>query len=484
MIAASVISMCATTVGDTGKNTYVIWLEHFLCAWFTVEFIIRLIFCPNKLLFVKGIMNWIDLLSLVPFYGKILFKENSPLGFLRFFRLFRIFHAYRLFTFTSGLQIIVKSLVASSRELFLLVIILLLPVAIFASILYEIENDYTGQKHFKNIPESIWWAIITMTTVGYGDMTPLSVPGRIVGGICALCGVLIVALPVTVIGNNFNTYYAHAQARLSLPKKKRRLIMANDMKQLAFIQSHSVSSTGTNADGMNSYAEHLTEADEQITKNYRRYHRRSRNTLFAGGDVYIGTTKSKSEYHEQPESGESATVQESATSLPRNFKLVNSVHESEEYIEEETKRKIMFAQRDAAYDNRKSSGCYRKDSASPSSRSSAELRNAEGESVSSKLRSGKNFRSRITPVELQQPEENLKNALPTRNMAALRLPVITTHLPNTQSSELDSAVEPSHRQPAFEGENAKNENGVINGRHKKYDQHFMNGKITSRTISK
>ena len=78
---------------------------------------------------------------------------------------------------------------------------------------------------FDSIPEAFWWAVITMTTVGYGDVYPKSLLGRILGAICACVGVLIVALPVSVIGSNFTLFYSHAQAQLKLPKKKRTPIL-------------------------------------------------------------------------------------------------------------------------------------------------------------------------------------------------------------------------------------------------------------------
>lgn len=78
---------------------------------------------------------------------------------------------------------------------------------------------------FDSIPEAFWWAVITMTTVGYGDVHPKSLLGKILGAVCACVGVLIVALPVSVIGSNFTLFYSHAQAQLKLPKKKRTPIL-------------------------------------------------------------------------------------------------------------------------------------------------------------------------------------------------------------------------------------------------------------------
>merc|ERR1719220_1143757 len=70
----------------------------------------------------------------------------------------------------------------------------------------------------------LWWALVTMTTVGYGDMVPKTYLGMFVGALCALGGVLTVALPVPVIVSNFEMYYSHTQARAKLPKKRRRVI--------------------------------------------------------------------------------------------------------------------------------------------------------------------------------------------------------------------------------------------------------------------
>ena len=80
------------------------------------------------------------------------------------------------------------------------------------------------QNDFNSIPLGLWWALVTMTTVGYGDIAPKTYLGMIVGTLCAICGVLTVALPVPVIVSNFAMYYSHTQARAKLPKKRRRVI--------------------------------------------------------------------------------------------------------------------------------------------------------------------------------------------------------------------------------------------------------------------
>jgi hypothetical protein len=112
-----------------------------------------------------------------------------------------------------------------SKELTLLVFFLVLGMVIFASLVYYAERLHTNPKNdFKSIPEGLWWAVVTMTTVGYGDMVPKTYAGLIVGSLCALSGVLVIALPVPVIVSNFSLFYSHTQARMKLPKKRRRVV--------------------------------------------------------------------------------------------------------------------------------------------------------------------------------------------------------------------------------------------------------------------
>ena len=211
-------------------------IEGVCVAWFTVELTIRLIFCPEKKAFLKNIMNWIDFLAIVPFYISLaISSQNTSRGtsrnaeeeILLVIRLIRIFRIFKLSRHSPDLQILGHTLKASIRELVLLVFFLLIGVVIFSSLIFYCEKDEPDTR-FTSIPASAWWAIVTMTTVGYGDMTPETIQGKIVGSFCAISGVLMIALPVPVIVNNFSLYYSHAQARLKLPKKRRRVLVNAD----------------------------------------------------------------------------------------------------------------------------------------------------------------------------------------------------------------------------------------------------------------
>lgn len=103
---------------------------------------------------------------------------------------------------------------ASAKELTLLVFFLVLGIVIFASLVYYAERlQANPDNDFNSIPLGLWWALVTMTTVGYGDMTPKTYIGMFVGALCALAGVLTIALPVPVIVSNFAMYYSHTQVK-------------------------------------------------------------------------------------------------------------------------------------------------------------------------------------------------------------------------------------------------------------------------------
>ncbi|CAF1666783.1 unnamed protein product, partial [Adineta ricciae] len=130
-----------------------------------------------------------------------------------------------------GLKILIHTFTASMRELILLIFFLVLFIVIFASLIYYAERlQNNPENDFTSIPIGLWWSIVTMTTVGYGDMVPKTYIGMMVGGLCALTGVLTIALPVPVIVANFAMYYSHTQARSKLPKKRRRVMAVEPVR--------------------------------------------------------------------------------------------------------------------------------------------------------------------------------------------------------------------------------------------------------------
>ncbi|KAK0132188.1 Potassium voltage-gated channel subfamily A member 5 [Merluccius polli] len=187
--------------------------------WFTFELIVRFFACPSKSEFSKTVMNIIDIMSIMPYFitvGTELAEQQGQehqngqqamsLAILRVIRLVRVFRIFKLSRHSKGLQILGQTLKASMRELGLLIFFLFIGVILFSSAVYFAEAD-EPESHFSSIPDAFWWAVVTMTTVGYGDMRPVTVGGKIVGSLCAIAGVLTIALPVPVIVSNFNYFY-------------------------------------------------------------------------------------------------------------------------------------------------------------------------------------------------------------------------------------------------------------------------------------
>lgn len=228
-IILSVLAYCVQTIQEVGENSSahlaMVVIEGVCGVWFTVEFTLRLATCPSKQEFVKQMMNWIDFIAIWPFYIRIFTTDNYPHGaphlayeILAILRLLRLF---RFFKVNLGFQILKQTMIASMRELMLLVLLLIVPVIIFASCAYLAEKT-VNPKDFASIPESFWWAIITITTVGYGDTAPETPLGKFFGSLCAALSIIITALPISIIGSNFSLYYSHAQAQMKLPKKSKR----------------------------------------------------------------------------------------------------------------------------------------------------------------------------------------------------------------------------------------------------------------------
>ncbi|XP_066446631.1 potassium voltage-gated channel subfamily A member 5-like isoform X2 [Eleutherodactylus coqui] len=191
-------------------------IETTCVIWFTFELLVRFFACPSKSEFSKNIMNIIDIVAIIPYFitlGTELAEQQTnngqqamSLAILRVIRLVRVFRIFKLSRHSKGLQILGQTLKASMRELGLLIFFLFIGVILFSSAVYFAEAD-DPESHFSSIPDAFWWAVVTMTTVGYGDMRPVTVGGKIVGSLCAIAGVLTIALPVPVIVSNFNYFY-------------------------------------------------------------------------------------------------------------------------------------------------------------------------------------------------------------------------------------------------------------------------------------
>uniref|UniRef100_A0A672PIF6 Delayed-rectifier potassium channel regulatory subunit KCNS2 n=1 Tax=Sinocyclocheilus grahami TaxID=75366 RepID=A0A672PIF6_SINGR len=188
-------------------------VEHFGIGWFTLELLARFTVAPDLLRFFEHPLNLIDLVSILPFYLTLLMHlvaESGPalanLGRVaQVLRLMRVFRILKLARHSTGLRSLGATLKNSYKEIGLLLLYLGVGVSFFSVMAYTVEKE--DNEGLNTIPAGWWWATVSMTTVGYGDVVPGSVVGKLTASACILAGILVVVLPITLIFNKFSLFY-------------------------------------------------------------------------------------------------------------------------------------------------------------------------------------------------------------------------------------------------------------------------------------
>ncbi|XP_014472802.1 PREDICTED: potassium voltage-gated channel protein Shal isoform X1 [Dinoponera quadriceps] len=192
---------------------------------FTAEYLLRLFAAPSRCKFARSVMSIIDVVAILPYYIGLGITDNDDVsGAFVTLRVFRVFRIFKFSRHSQGLRILGYTLKSCASELGFLVFSLAMAIIIFATVMFYAEKN-VDETNFTSIPAAFWYTIVTMTTLGYGDMVPKTIAGKIVGGVCSLSGVLVIALPVPVIVSNFSRIY-HQNQRADKRKAQRKARLA------------------------------------------------------------------------------------------------------------------------------------------------------------------------------------------------------------------------------------------------------------------
>lgn len=198
IILASVTVVILDSIESLGENYRLLFdvIEWSFTLLFTLEYLLRIYISPQPKKYILSAWGVIDLISLIPTYLSLIFVGAHYLSILRLIRMLRIFRILKLTRFITESRMLFKALRLSVYKIIIFMLFMLILVTLLGSIMYVVEGEQNG---FSSIPQSIYWAIITITTVGYGDIVPITIVGKFIASFMMLIGYSIIAVPTGII---------------------------------------------------------------------------------------------------------------------------------------------------------------------------------------------------------------------------------------------------------------------------------------------
>jgi voltage-gated potassium channel len=193
-VAAVMLDSVASVQLRYGRLLY--GIEWFFTLLFTLEYLLRLSSVGRPSKYATSFYGMVDLLSIIPTYISLVVPGSQYLLVIRILRILRIFRILKLVAYISEARLLAKALRASGRKIAVFLYTVLTLVVIFGSLMYVIEGYESG---FTSIPRSIYWAIVTLTTVGYGDLTPQTGLGQVLASVIMIFGYGIIAVPTGIV---------------------------------------------------------------------------------------------------------------------------------------------------------------------------------------------------------------------------------------------------------------------------------------------
>lgn len=214
MILLNVAAVIVETVKPIYDQYFIVfkYFEYFSVVFFSIEYIARVWTCTfmekyrhplwGRLRFMFTFLSLVDLLAVLPFFLPLLFSMDGRV--LRVMRLFRIIRIFKMGRYSTAFNMITRVVSKRREELLVTLTIVFVMLILASSLMYYVENE-AQPDNFSSIPETMWWGVATLTTVGYGDVYPITALGRVLGAFIAILGVGIFALPAGIIASGFES---------------------------------------------------------------------------------------------------------------------------------------------------------------------------------------------------------------------------------------------------------------------------------------
>ncbi|MDG3088615.1 ion transporter [Vibrio hannami] len=189
-----------SSISNRWSSTF-LYIEYTFTGLFTIEYLVRLWCSPQPKAYARSFYGIVDFLSILPTYLTLFFPSATYMGVIRLLRVLRIFRILKLVRYLQDSNILLRSMLLARRKIFIFFSTVAILVTIFGSIVYVVEGPENG---FTSIPQSIYWAIVTITTVGYGDVVPQTALGKGIAALTMLLGYSILAVPTGIITAELN----------------------------------------------------------------------------------------------------------------------------------------------------------------------------------------------------------------------------------------------------------------------------------------
>lgn len=192
-------------------------LEYLFLFAFSVEYAIRIWCSPRPERYIFSFLGIVDMLATIPFYVGLLFPGIRSFLVIRVFRLVRILHVFRLHSVIEEGNLLMVSLRRSANKILVFFLFVVALVVAMGAVMYIVEGQAAGSS-FNNIPNSVYWAVVTMTTVGYGDITPVTPVGRFLSAVTMLLGYTIIAVPTGIVSAQMHSELRKAHGYRECPR--------------------------------------------------------------------------------------------------------------------------------------------------------------------------------------------------------------------------------------------------------------------------